>query len=402
MLNTRPSTSLDPDATYVISGGLGGLGQNIAHWLADRGARNLLLLSRSGLQTSKAQELVKQLRARDVQVMAPSCDISDPESLQRALDDCRSQMPPFKGCIQAAMVLRDALFEAMSHQAWQEALASKVQGSWNLHNQLPTGMDFFIMLSSVAGIFGMKGQANYAAGNTFQDALARYRVGQGEKATAVDLGVIGFTGAVVDDARLQKRVLSKSILTPITEPEVHALLDLYCNPNPSQSLSSSSSSRTGSALTCQTTVRICPNVNNAGPGEVVWLNKPMLREVFMQNGSGGSSNSNNKTSQIDNTNFAVVFDSAQSLTEARDAVIHGLTARLSKALTIPIAEIDADKPLHQYGVDSLVAVELRSWFAKELQADIAVFDILGSATITSVGQLATSKSKLAKEKTWSS
>ena len=128
----------------------------------------------------------------------------------------------------------------------------------------------------------------------------------------------------------------------------------------------------------------------------------MLREVFMQNGSGGSSNSNNKTSQIDNTNFAVVFDSAQSLTEARDAVIHGLTARLSKALTIPIAEIDADKPLHQYGVDSLVAVELRSWFAKELQADIAVFDILGSATITSVGQLATSKSKLAKEKTWSS
>lgn len=361
--------------------------------LADRRARNLLLLSRSGVQNPKAQELVKQLRARDVQVMSPSCDISDSESLQRALDECRSQMPPFKGCVQAAMVLRDALFEAMSHHAWQEALASKVQGSWNLHNQLPPGMDFFFMLSSIAGIIGIRGQTNYAAGNTFQDALARYRVGQGEKATAVDLGVRGFTGAVVDDARLHERFMSQSILAPITEPEIHALLDLYCNPQ----LASPSPS---SALTCQTTVRISPNLDKAGPEEAAWLNKPMLRHLHLQNG-GGSGNNKSNTSQIDGTNTAMVLNSAQSLAEANEAVSYGLTARLSKALFIAVEEIDADKPLHQYGVDSLVAVELRSWFAKELQADIAVFDILESATITSIGQLATSKSKLTKEK-WSS
>lgn len=72
--------------------------------------------------------------------------------------------------------------------------------------------------------------------------------------------------------------------------------------------------------------------------------------------------------------------------------------KLSKALSIPAAELDVDKPLVQYGVDSLVAVELRSWFAKEMEADIAVFDIVGNATVTSVGQLAASKSRLTREK----
>lgn len=270
--------------------------------------------------------------------MTPSCDISDPESLQRALDECRSQTPPFKGCVQAAMVLRDALFEAMSNHAWQEALASKVQGSWNLHNQLPSGMDFFFMLSSIAGIIGIRGQTNYAAGNTFQDALARYRVGQGEKATAVDLGVIGFTGAVVDDARLHEKFMSQSILAPITEPEIHALLDLYCNPQ----LASPSPS---SALTCQTTVRISPNLDKAGPEEAAWLNKPMLRHLHLQNGFGGSGNNKSNTSQIDGTNIAMVLNSAQSLAEVNEAVSYGLTARLSKALSIAVEKIDADKPL---------------------------------------------------------
>ena len=386
MLSTKPSTSLDPDATYVISGGLGGLGRNIAHWLADRGARNLLLLSRSGLQSPKAQELVKQLQAREVRIMIQSCDVSNQESLQKVLDRCRQQMAPIKGCIQAAMVLRDALYETMSHQSWHEALAPKVQGSWNLHNQLPSGMDFFVMLSSIAGIFGMKGQANYAAGNTFQDALARYRVGLGEKATSVDLGVIGFTGAVVDNARLQERILSNSVLTPITEPEIHALLDLYCDPQATPY----------TALTCQTTVRISPNLDKVGSEDATWLNKPMFRHLCLQDGSGSSN-----TAEATNTNVAALLIQAQSLMEANEAVIHGLTARLSKALSIPVTEIDTDKPLHQYGVDSLVAVELRSWFAKDLHADIAVFDILGSATARSVAQLATSKSKLTKEKTWS-
>ncbi|RDW89980.1 type I polyketide synthase [Aspergillus mulundensis] len=382
VLNPRPTTSLDANSTYVISGGLGGLGRNIAIWLADRGARFLLLLSRSGSKSLEAQQLVHDLGCRGVRVLTPSCDIADPKSLQSTLEACKSQgMPPIKGCIQAAMVLRDALFEAMPYASWTESLPPKVQGSWNLHQQLPAGMDFFIMLASISGISGTKGQANYAAGNTFQDALAAYRVGLGEKATSLDLGVVGFTGAVVDDVRLQKRHLMDSPMTPITEPEIHALLDVYCNASPI------------TGIPCQTTVRITPNVDKLSPGEAdAFMNKPMFRQLFQQTQSSG----NNTVAAESTTNVAALFTQAEAITAANEAVVQALLARLSKALSIPMAELDANKPLHQYGVDSLVAVELRSWFAKEMQADIAVFDILGSATVTSVAQLATSKSRLAK------
>ncbi|KAL4934290.1 uncharacterized protein BDV17DRAFT_296996 [Aspergillus undulatus] len=388
VLNTRPNTSLDPEATYVISGGLGGLGRNIALWLVDRGARNLLLLSRSGNQSPKAQELVAELEQRKVRVLTPSCDIADSESLKSALESSQVLgMPPVRGCIQAAMVLRDALFEAMPYTSWKDALAPKVQGSWNLHHQLPPGLDFFIMLSSITGIFGSKGQANYAAGNTFQDALAAHRFGLGEKATSIDLGLIGFTGAVVDDARLQERLLSgDTLLTPISEVEIHALLDRYCS-SPSYS-----SEHEATKIPHQTTLRIAPKPEKATSSEADWINKLMFAHLRSQNASSNLAASATEGT----TNIASLLSQSTTTTEANEAVITALLTRLSKALSIPLSEIDANKPLHQYGVDSLVAVELRSWFAKEIQADIAVFDILGSATVESVGRLAAGQSRLVK------
>lgn len=315
--------------------------------------------------------------------MIPRCDVADEKSLAKALSECQERMPPFKGCIQAAMVLRDASFESMTHQAWQEAVFPKVQGSWNLHQQLPSGMDFFVMLSSVAGVVGTKGQSNYAAGNTFQDALARHRIGLGEKATSLDLGVIGFTGAVVEDAKLAEKFLKHSPFIVITEMEMHALLDMYCDPHAGPY----------TASTCQTVVRLAPRMERINNEIEAWIGKPLFRRLLPQNGPGAST-----TSSADSANVAAMLGEAQSLAEASAAVIQALTAKLSKALSIAIPELDANKPLHQYGVDSLVAVELRSWLTKEVQADIAVFDILGSSTISSVGQLATSKSKLKGEK----
>lgn len=78
----------------------------------------------------------------------------------------------------------------MSYEDWTQGLAAKVQSSWNLHEALPRRIDFFVLLSSLCGIFGNGGQNNYAADNTFQDALARHRVSLGEKAIAIDLGVV--------------------------------------------------------------------------------------------------------------------------------------------------------------------------------------------------------------------
>ncbi|KAJ5901470.1 hypothetical protein N7495_001998 [Penicillium taxi] len=374
VLKTKTNYFLDPDSTFVVCGGLGGIGRNIVTWLADRGARHLLLLSRSGAQGENSRCLIDHLKGRGVQVMAPKCDVSDRVLLQNSLIACMSHMPPIKGCIQAAMVLRDALFENISYQSWHESISPKVQGSWNLHKLLPLGMDFFIMLSSIAGLIGTTGQANYAAGNTFQDALAYHRVGLGEKATSLDLGVVEFAGAVAEDAQLREKLIANMGLEAVTELQLHAMLDHYCDPQVSLH----------NSLDCQVTVGLSPSATQAS-----WLKKPMfwqLKSHDIASGSIGTSDS-----------FNTSLQQAESLESATALVTGAIALKLSNTLSISTTDIDANKPLHQYGVDSLVAVELRSWFYRELQAEMAVFDILGGSTLASVAQLATSKSRLCKE-----
>ena len=173
---------------------------------------------------------VEKLRARGVTVECPTCDIADLETLKSALDAC-SHLPPIKGCFQGAMVLRDATFANMSFEQWSECTLPKVQGSWNLH-QAMTGanLDFFILLSSAGAIVGNGGQSNYAAGNTFQDALARFRVSRGEKAISLNLGMILGGGYVAENDAVRERLVRNGELYPIHLEEFLAMLDYCCNP----------------------------------------------------------------------------------------------------------------------------------------------------------------------------
>ncbi|KAE8377420.1 hypothetical protein BDV26DRAFT_215055 [Aspergillus bertholletiae] len=381
ILKPKPNSFFDPNATYVVSGGLGGLGQNSVNWLVSRGARNLLLLSRSGGDSPEGRQLLDHLHKQGVEALAPACNVNDAQSLRNAIDACQSRMPPIKGCIQGAMVLHDTSFEDMSYSAWQTSVNPKVQGSWNLHELLPKGLDFFIMLSSVNGLIGSRGQANYATGNTFQDALAHYRISIGERATSLDLGLFTFAGAVAKDPKLRERMQNNSVLEPVTEVQFHALLDSYCNPAAAQDL----------GLSCQTTIGIHPVVMERGGGRAYWLDKPLFG--FLQLGQASQDDQRGQTRGV---NLAVALASATSLAEATTLTAEALTLKLCRVVSLSEGDIDQNKPLHEYGVDSLVAVEIRSWFSKEMKADVAVFDIMGRATVSSLAQLAASRSKLDK------
>lgn len=96
---------LDPEASYLIAGGLGGIGRSMARWLVDRGARHLILLSRSGPKSAAAQKLLLELGEKGATVQTPRADISDEQSLRCALTTCATTMPPVKGCIQSCMVI---------------------------------------------------------------------------------------------------------------------------------------------------------------------------------------------------------------------------------------------------------------------------------------------------------
>lgn len=240
------------------------------------------------------------------------------------------------------------------------------------------------MLSSINGVIGSRGQANYGAGNTFQDALARYRVGIGERATSLDLGLFTFAGAITKDPRLREMVQNNSVLEPVTEAQFHALLESYCDPAISLDL----------GLNCQTSIGIFPAVMERGAGRAYWLEKPLFGFMKPKEAFNGD-----QLGQSRGVNIAAAFQSAASLAEASALIVEALTLKLCKVLSLSESDIDKNKPFHEYGVDSLVAVELRSWFSKEMQADVAVFDIMGRATVASLAQLAAGRSKLDKE--WS-
>ena len=106
ILDTKPSFSFDSNCSYVIAGGLGGLGKSAAKWMAQRGAKHLVLLSRSGPKDQDAQSFLDELKSSGVAVKAPKCDITDETSLKLILEACAADMPPIKGCIQGTSVLR--------------------------------------------------------------------------------------------------------------------------------------------------------------------------------------------------------------------------------------------------------------------------------------------------------
>ncbi|KAL3448148.1 hypothetical protein BJX65DRAFT_317699 [Aspergillus insuetus] len=387
VLHPKPGYCFDPDATYVIAGAFGGIARRTATWFADRGAHHLVLLGRSGAKSAAALALVESLKSRGIQIHCPPCNIASEESLASVLAQCAATMPPIKGCIQGAMVLKDAVLDKMTHSDWKQALLPKVAGSRNLDRLLPAGLDFFIMLSSVVGIHGSAGQANYAAGGTFQDALARERSGRGEHATVFDLGWMVSDGVIAESDLLTRSFRTAGLMLPIDSNEYLALLDYYCDP---------AVQRSGDHLVhsarCHVMVGLETPAGLAAKGADIpaLLQRStfrMLHAIGLDDGdsaaaaAGGKENPHTQSAK---RSWAAALAEAATAAEARDVVVQGLTHKLSKALSIPPGDIDPLRPLHSYGVDSLLAVELRSWLAKEFAADVAVFEIMGATSFDGV------------------
>lgn len=166
------------DATYLITGGLGGLGGRLTSWLLERGAGHVVLLGRSGAQTSQA---------RNVRVF--QCDVSRGEKVVEVVAEIARSMPPLKGVFHLAGALDDASLLDQDAGRFHRAGAAKIDGAWNLHQATAdASLDYFVMFSSMASLVTMPGQGNYAAANIFLDALAHQRRAQGKPALSVNWG----------------------------------------------------------------------------------------------------------------------------------------------------------------------------------------------------------------------
>ncbi len=184
--SSRPvSFPLDANATYLVTGGLGALGLATARWLGERGARQLVLLSRGREFPREMHSLLEQ----GISVTVHAADVADADAMHGLFDELRRTHPPLRGIIHAAGVLEDGLLRQQTAERFARVLRPKVGGAWVLHEcSRDLALDFFVCFSSMAGIIGTPGQGNYVAANAGMDALARYRRSLGLPATSVRWG----------------------------------------------------------------------------------------------------------------------------------------------------------------------------------------------------------------------
>lgn len=185
---TPTDAGIHADASYLITGGLGGLGLEVARGLVAQGARALVLSGRSGATRPAAQAALAELEAAGAKVQVVAADVAQRADVARLLAACE-QMAPLRGIIHAAGVLDDGVLHQQTAARYATVAAPKVQGAWHLHTltqDIP--LDFFVLFSSAASLLGSAGQANYAAANAFLDSLAHTRTAQGRPTLSINWG----------------------------------------------------------------------------------------------------------------------------------------------------------------------------------------------------------------------
>ena len=200
-----PAEAIDPDSTVLITGGLSGIGAEVARHLAGaHGARHLLLASRSGEQAASAAELRAELEEIGASVSIAACDVSDREQLQALLDSIPSEHP-LGAVVHSAAVLADGMLESQDADRLERVMRPKVDAAWHLH-ELTEELELsqFLLFSSAAGVFGSPGQGNYAAANSFLDSLAHLRRAKDLPATSLAWGLWKQKSNLASDASEQE------------------------------------------------------------------------------------------------------------------------------------------------------------------------------------------------------
>lgn len=273
----------------------------------------------------------------------------------------------------------------MTHTQWSTTVQSKLAVSRNLHDCLPSDMDFFIMLSSLSGIYGSVGQSNYAAGCSFQDALARTRTADGRPGSvSLDLGWMRSIGIISEKEEYRRNRETARDMAPVQTEALLAVLDHYCDPDLPQLTPDESQLLVGAvtpAFFLARSEEVAPTV--AVP-LFAGFNVPSLIAVGPRHASGAVVNS---------YTAATLFRQATVFKERSAVVAEAFSAKVARALGVTTAEIDPARKPSDYGVDSLVAVELRNWIRQEFAAAVAVFEMMGGLTIAEVADLVTSRAE---------
>ena len=358
---------LRPDRTYVLVGLTRDFGQSLCTLFVEHGARYLVLASRNPPKTKPKWQL--DLLSRGVTVRFETLDVTDTTRVLDFRARLAHEMPPVGGVVNGAMVLEDRVFSQMSLATLKRVMAPKTKGSRNLDLAFhDPNLEFFIMTSSFASVGGHAGQANYAAANMFMNALAASRRRRGLVGSVLNIGVIYGLGFLHREKDELYQGLERDGYPPISERDIHHMfLEAIAAGKPVP----------GQVYDITTGLRRFP----AHARTLHWHNDPRFSHFTRAEddaagadaaGSGGGSQQQSLRERI---------DGAQSGDELAGVLVDAVIDRLQTQLQLTEGSVTRDHTFSELGVDSLAAVEIRSWIWKALGQDVAVMKILGGSTI---------------------
>jgi acyl carrier protein len=347
------------DRSYLVTGGLGGLGLSLASWLVERGARHLVLVGRSGATTTDRQVAVTELRSRGASVTVAEADVADEQAL-RGVISAIDPRAPLGGVFHLAGTLDDALLPEQTAARLRTVIAAKALGAARLHDltrDLP--LDFFVLYSSAAGLLGSPGQANYAAANAFLDGLAHHRRALGLPAISIDWGSFSGVGLAAAQDNRAKRLAAMSV----------ASLD------PAQGLVALSRI----LLAQPTQVAVTPfDGRQWAEFYPAAAASPVISRLL------GDARRAARPS-AENTDLLARL-AAASAGERADLVEGFLRGQISLVLRVAAERVDVEAPLTSLGMDSLMGLELRNRIERGLGIRLAATVLWTYPTIAAVAQ----------------
>ena len=322
------------DSCYIITGGTGGLGLATTRWMIERGARHLVLCSRSGAE-ALTPEIITSLQTLNADIEIKDVDVTDADKLHILLQECRSQYP-VRGIFHIAGTLDDTTLLRLTPERFNHVLAPKVKGTWLLHQlTLNDPLDFFVCYTSAVSLIGSAGQANAAAANAFEDAFTYYRHAHSLPATVINWGPWSEIGAAVDRNVLE-RLAAKGYDAITPDLALNTLEKILFN-----------------------------KVVRAGVIAINWQRFPYISQSFYQNFLPQVQTKSQTASNI--------LEQWQTIPvkQRRDLLISHISLRVSAVLALSTDEIvSPQQGFFDMGMDSLTSTELRNLLQTDFNCSI--------------------------------
>ncbi|WP_053404616.1 type I polyketide synthase [Persicobacter sp. CCB-QB2] len=333
------------EAAYVVSGGASGFGLEVAKWMAENGAGELVLLSRSGTKSDYDREVVAYMESLGCKVSLPKVDITDEAALKGIFAEVAA---PIKGLIHSAAVLDDCTMPNLDANRFMRVYNPKAMGAWALHKaSLGHDMDFFLSFSSISAVFGLPGQANYSSANNFLDRLATYRQSLGLAGNSVNLGVLGDYAGMSKDGGQVIDVLEAQGWTMLTLKQIReTFAKIILQGSTQRMVANLDFKRFKDFFPQLATDRRFAELMNASNGDGA--------------GAGGS-----LKDQV----------MAKSADEQAPFLQEQLQHALAKILGTSPDKIDIPTPISKMGLDSLMQNQVRNWISQKLEVNYPLMKI---------------------------